>query len=371
MSEKFIDLNPKEIKRDFFRIELSADGWYSGYVEIQDESLLLDNRSYFSFPIKLNPRVGIISDLNSLPPTLMSMLEIYAGGKQNIYRIDDNATNLADFEKYDFLLVYAKENLNFKLQTLLERYNNSGKGVLFCMSQNDSDLMKEYYLSRFGITPLEFETENTAISYSNQFHEIVALSKNKGINELSVRDFQKIKTTTGITPILSASGSPLILNPDPNWIFMFDIASLRNSLFLDSNWPVLSYRIFLSLSNIDRNKFTFQAGTALRADKIVLPDRSEIIPVSGTYTPQQPGIYGLKQKDNHSNVAINPDLRESDYQAAEFDSIKNSDTISEDWTKQVFRARYGFELWKILLVTVLFLFIIEMLLVKTAEHKKD
>ncbi|MBN2829317.1 MAG: hypothetical protein JXR56_03230, partial [Candidatus Cloacimonetes bacterium] len=102
-----------------------------------------------------------------------------------------------------------------------------------------------------------------------------------------------------------------------------------------------------------------------------LPDKSEITPISGNYTFMQTGIYKIQQNDKFSFVAINPDYKESDFIATEYNSLKNSEIIKDDWTKHLFRARYGFELWKILLVTVLFLFIIEMLLVKTTEHKTE
>ena len=150
---------------------------------------------------------------------------------------------------------------------------------------------------------------------------------------------------------------------------MFDVGSMRNTFFLDSNWPVLSYRICLSLSNIDRNNFTFQTGTNIRADRVVLSDNKEVIPANGYYLSNNPGVIQTVSKGKHSTIAINLDNAESSYTTAEYNSVKNSEILTDNWKQKVFRSRYGFEIWKILLVIVLFLFIFEMLLVKQEERK--
>lgn len=369
IAEKFINLSAFQTKSEFFKVNLISDGWYNGFVEVQDETLLIDNRSYFSFPYKSNPKIGYVSDLETIPPVLKSMLEIFSGKKNQDYSLDLNSVNTSDLKAYDFLVIYGKKHLSTKEETLLERYNDSGNGVLFCLSEHDSDLIWEFYNSKFGIKQVAFIKDKKKISYSNKFHNITSLSSQESLGDIDIRDFWQIAHGDKITPIISASGSPVILNPQPNWLLMFDVGSMRNTFFLDSNWPVLSYRIFLNLSNIDRNSYSFDTGSNIRADRIILPDNSELTPSSGYYLSNRPGILQTQLKERSSTIAINLDNSESSYSEAEFDSIQNSEILDNNWKQNIFRARYGFEIWKILLVIVLFLFIFEMLLVKHEERK--
>ena len=61
VSEKFIDLPAGQQKQESITIELMEDGWQTGYVEVVEERLLHDNRSYFAFPHSLSPKLAVVS----------------------------------------------------------------------------------------------------------------------------------------------------------------------------------------------------------------------------------------------------------------------------------------------------------------------
>ncbi len=46
--------------KETITFELREEGWQSGYIEVLDEYLTADNRSYFAFEFYQKPRVAVI-----------------------------------------------------------------------------------------------------------------------------------------------------------------------------------------------------------------------------------------------------------------------------------------------------------------------
>jgi hypothetical protein len=83
------------------------------------------------------------------------------------------------------------------------------------------------------------------------------------------------------------------------------------------------------------------------------------------YTTNDTGIYYFDQQP----VAVNLDYSESSLRQMLPKERKGINVLGSDWEDGVLQSRYGFEIWKHLLIAVLILFIIEMLLVKSEEKK--
>ncbi len=368
-AEKFIDLKPYESKSDFFRIELGQSGWYNGYVEIQDELLTIDNRKYFSFPYNSRPKVAILTSQYDVPIVLKSVLEIYTASSESVKLLSPHNLNMDVLSQYDFLVVYEPGEIDRRVETLIRKYNQEGKGILFCSGNEMTTQVKEFYQSYLGLKILELEPDEKEISYINTHHPILALSTERALKEVKVRDFWRTDNTASNASVISVDNNTLFINPTPNWVLTADLSSLRNKLFLDSNWPVIMYKLFTDLSSKDIKNYNLELGSSFYAEKITLPDNNQVTPSGRDFTPSSPGIYKVSNKGTKSIYAVNIDNNESGYEKGDYSQLKGSEVIDKNWQKSIFRSRYGYELWKILLVIVLILFIIEMLLVKTEERK--
>ncbi len=368
-AEKFIDLKPHETNSDFFRLELGKSGWYNGYVEVQDELLTIDNRKYFSFPYNTKPEVAIISEEQDIPIVLKSVLELYTSDATNLKYLNSKNLNFDIVSKYDFLVVYGLMSIDTRLETVFRKYNELGKGILFCAGKEIPNEIKEFYHSYLGMSIQEYSDEEHRISYFNKHHQLLNLSAERALKDLRMRDFWRSSSTNDNSSVISVDDSPILVNPRPNWVLNLDLTSMRNNFFLDSNWPVIMYKLLTDLSNKDIKNFNLTLGSGFYAEQIILPDNNVITPSNRNFTPPKPGIYHVDNKGSKSIYAVNLENLESSYKQGDFSTISGSEVVGSNWKKTIFRARYGFELWKILLVIVLILFIIEMLLVKAEERK--
>ena len=84
------------------------------------------------------------------------------------------------------------------------------------------------------------------------------------------------------------------------------------------------------------------------------------------YTLLHPGLYRL----NGIPFAVNVDAAESAYTRLNPATIPRITVLDEDWPNRVLRSRYGFELWKYLLLAALLLVALEMILVKSEEKRQ-
>ena len=55
LAEKFISIPSQSTIIETIPVDLRSDGWQSGYVEVNDERQIMDNRFYFAFPFTVNP----------------------------------------------------------------------------------------------------------------------------------------------------------------------------------------------------------------------------------------------------------------------------------------------------------------------------
>ena len=60
---------------------------------------------------------------------------------------------------------------------------------------------------------------------------------------------------------------------------------------------------------------------------------------------------------------------ESNYQRFSKTKHKNIAFLGQDWEEDILQTRYGFEIWKYLLIVVLILFALEMFIIKKEENK--
>ena len=167
--------------------------------------------------------------------------------------------------------------------------------------------------------------------------------------------------------LLQAQDFPLALEKDKSCLWLFDIASLQNPFILDSSFPVFAYNCLQFLCSEINQNISLKVGSKIKLDSpfIELPSGNTIQTNEQYFICSSAGIYKL---DNRL-TSINLDYAESDFKRLSTSSKKHIKFLGSDWKKHILQTRYGFEIWKILLILVLLLFALEMLIIKKEEGK--
>lgn len=362
-AEKVIDLNPDQRKTGEFEILFDKAGWYTGFVQVKNERLMYDNRNYFTYYYNPEPKVAIISDLSDIPLTLSTILEIYSGKATNLEILNNDDLNYNTLAAFDNFIVYRKE-LNPRLSLLLDELQQKGKGILFIADPELSLKWQEKLAEVFALRFNKFEADQeTVVTFINPYHPITTLFKDR--SDITFGNFWSVEADSDI--LIQAGAHPLVLENERQILWLFDIADLRNPFLLDSTFPVLSYNClqFMISDRSLNTSFTVGEKIRIRDKEVILPDGNMILWNQEKYTVNRPGIYYFDQKP----AAINLDYSESSLRELEIQNSQGLKILRENWETEILRSRYGFEIWKYLLIAVLILFIFEMLLVKSEEKK--
>jgi len=364
-SEKVVDLQPFQRKKETFAINLEKSGWHSGYVQVKNERLPFDNRNYFSFFYNLSPEVAVISDANELPIPLQTILEIYTNNPENIRIFSTENLNYETLKDFENIIVFKKQKLSTKLEFILDKLQKNKKGILFIADRNLSEEWQNYLGNLFSVKFEEFRhfDKNMQVTFINKFHPITNLLGSS--RNITFNDTWKISSSSDV--LLQALDFPLALEKDKICLWLFDIESLQNPFLLDSSFPVFAYNCLQFLCSEINQYIALKVGSKIKLDSpfIELPSGNTIQTNEQYFICSSAGIYKL---DNRL-ASINLDYAESDFKRITTSTNKHIKFLGADWKKHILQTRYGFEIWKILLIVVLLLFALEMLLIKKEEGK--
>ncbi len=354
--EQAIDVASMQTKNAMFEVALEQPGWHNGFVSVKNERLLYDNRSWFAFYYKPDPAVAILSDAPALPLALRSILDVYS---KKIDFLPDNI-DTGDLAPYDAVLVYRKAwspRLDFLLQ-------GASAKLLFIADSLMSDDWKTF--TSIELTEYHHGSART-IDQVSAFHPVTSVFDRDKLHRTQIDGFWESRTNDFHGDILMQTGnSPLAVSTEAGLFWLFDPADLANPFLLDSAFPVFAYRCLQVQSTSGMLQSDLRVGDLLPQNhrQIQQPDGSQIR--SGILT--QPGIY--RDTENGSQLAVNLRYDESRFQLAP-EKGRNIFWLSENWQSEILQSRYGFELWKYLLLAALVLFILEMLLVRSMERSGD
>ncbi len=370
ISEKFTDVASMKKKVDSFPIQVENTGWHSGYVEIQDERLPADNRSYFSFYFDLNPHIGIITDLKQLPPSLYSMLQIYSGKATAIEYINPSQTSITSMSDLSLLIVYNIKELTPRVRQLLQNWQQEKKGILYIADKTFSPDWQNYLGNEFGLKWNTFNTQNNPVTFINQYHAVTSLLNRDIENQIQITDFWSTKPSGESITLLANGNIPFAVTKYPDFFWLFDIGSIRNSFLLNSSFPVFAYRTLQFMSNSHFQSPAQKLGESVQTSYLILPNGSRLEMNNSRYILAQPGIYGLEDKNGKNTaLAVNHEYDESSFLPMTTIKGQNLKLLGRNWQDKILQTRFGYELWKWLLAAVLLLFVFEMLLVKYGERK--
>ena len=374
VAEKVTDLIPNQKKEENFKISIEKSGWHSGYVEVKNERLTYDNRNYFSFYYDLSPKIAVLTDLQEIPITLETILNVYTSNEDNIDLIPSSQQTYDVLDQYSSLVVYKNKDLTPKLQFLIEKLEDNNKGILYILNSNLSTEWKSYFSDFYDLTINKFNEDNEKkISMFNKFHPVSNILESEHISKLTINNFWETDfKENGI--ILQTNIHPLILNSKNSIIWTFDVAALQNRFYVNSVFPVIAYRCLDFLANVDFTKNQHLVGDRLlvNQEKIQLPAGETIVLSNRKIELNKPGNYKLINANNQTNKIISANIN---YKESDFEPIRENETNilkfldKKDWHQNILTSRYGFEIWKTLLILVLILFFLEMYIVKSEEKK--
>jgi hypothetical protein len=365
IAEKVVQLQPKQTLTDAFSVVLESSGWHSGYVQVKNERLAYDNRYYFSFFYNHSPKVGMITDDKKLPFSIASILEIYTQTKENIVIIEPDKMDSDTFLAFDNIVIFKKNYISAKLQFLLSAFAKQSKGYLYIADKELTESSKTYLADYFKVKWDVFydKPQLQKIEVSNPFHNVTKLL---GINLSGMTDFWQSASLSAT--LLQTRNYPFVIESNRAMLWLFDCSSYQNQFLLDAAFPIFAYQTLRYLAE-DYQIDSYQSGNRIPVEnnQLQLPDGSIITVNQQFFTAKQPGLYTTGS--NERKIAVNLDYRESVYERFGTVTGKNVQFTDEKWQNEILQARYGYEIWKILLLLVLVLFVLEMLLVKAEERK--
>jgi len=366
IAEQVSDLKPYQSKQLDFEINLEKSGWQSGYVEVRNERLTHDNRNYFSFYYDLDPKIAVITGIGEIPLTLQTILEVYTAKSENIEVMNDpNRIDLDELIEYDNIIILGNIELNNRMRFVLDQLSQKEVGILFIITADMNEELKSYLQETFTLEFEEYfsDSEGANLTYLNQYHPVTSLlSANK---DLVLTDFWKVKTNRDI--LLQVEDYPIALESSGNIVWLFNPGSLKNPFLVDAAFPVFAYNCLQFLSSGSNLSFSEQVGKVVRGKgkSLTLPSGEQLELGDRNLILKEPGIY----KIGTELLAINLDYSESRFSEMNKQDRRNLYFTSDSWEDDILQSRYGIEIWKYLLLTVLILFVFEMILIKKEENK--
>jgi hypothetical protein len=355
VSEKVTDLNPKQAKQIEFDLQLTAPGNYSGFVNVREERLTFDNRSYFTFQFTPNPRTLLLTD-QPVPTALQALLDVYT----NNLTVANEEELEPESNQYDNLLVYLV-NCSPQAKSFLRNYNDSDKHYIFLTHANLANNCRELIQEQFNTKLLDFIEEETVITRVDRYHPTVQILENK--NLAPIRNYWTAET--GARVLLAGNQWPLAVEQNGNILLLFEFTKKNSQFLVNSAFPILMNNAlqFTQTQNLNNNQLQLGSGFVVHEEEVVLPEGDKLQIKTNRYFPQEPGIY----TSGTQKYAVNLKYSESDFKLIKFpETVK---VAKNNWQQYIFTSRYGYEIWKLVLILVLLLFIWEMFLVKKREKR--
>lgn len=369
VAERFVNIPARQTLEQTVTVELRKDGWQSGYVEVVDDRLTHDNRAHFAFPFNMSPRPVVISQRQNLPYFLRSMLQVWSGSGSGYEVLNPANVNLEAIQRYQSVVIYDPGTFGHKLREIVQELRQRERGVLFCLEENAPGDYRQFLESTFGAKLGAFEREQRGISGINKHHYVSSMIADRRSSAGNISDFRQCEST-GSSPLLSAGNNALALARDNLILFTFDLGSAKNPFLFSPHFPVLTYRALEYITQSRSTGNSANIGDIVTADAIIMPSGSRVDLPNRGHRVSEPGIYRLLSRDDEDvALAVNHDNGESNGGAADYTGLKYIRQMGKNWVDKVFQSRLGRDIWKILLIMALALFVLEIILVKSEEAR--
>ncbi|MFQ5772621.1 MAG: hypothetical protein ACE5HX_18945, partial [bacterium] len=410
VGQRAVDLEGKSSKKALFRMIPEQSGLQSGYVMLEDDGLLEDNRRYFTFNILHEIPVLLVGGHKEDTHYLKLALHPEQDATSNIKinEILNSALNEQNLDDYPVVILSNVPQFDNGNTLKIKRYLNDGGGLIVFLGPNVNLRNYNETIHRKLTLPLLSESIGNLgeeqfislgkIDYSHPIFRSVFEEEKKYIESPHLRMVVRAKSENQIDKIMEYS------NGEP---FLFESEYKKGRIMyfttsLSRDWSDLTLRgIFVPL--INRCVTYLAGGTSAEKDEILIgeeiafsldrksmstefsiekPDGSQIKirpEISqGKYfvrfrDTDQPGIYTLKSGEQRLSLwAVNYDPAELENKSFETPELKKliqggqyfeiKDT--EDIAEKLKESRFGQELWKYFVAVTLFLLVVEMFIMR-------
>lgn len=411
-----LDLEADRTSRADFVAVFDEPGQVSGYVEIEEDDLPLDDRRYFAMNVPEKIRVLIIGRTEADGRYLKLALNPFETDRSLIIPTVTSVDRLGRYALPDFdvILLANVPRLSEAQLSRLESYVEGGRGVVILLG---NDIDPRFYNSQLLPTlfPATLKSPIGTIGEKGSFLTLGTIDYDhpifKGLfsekNEFESPRFYlvyDVSPSAGVEPIIFYSNGRVALAEartgqgrtmlfssaaDPNWTDL-----VRKGIYLPLLYRVVQY-LATDLAALEERNLV---GSAVRKEVgglelgqgvlCVEPDGEEraIEPKSSGSAfllefehTEAPGIYRfLSGPRAIKSFAVNVDPAESDLTTIETDQVEevlkpipvhiigSGQTIEEF----VLRARYGRELWKQFLLVAFILMCVEMLIAREGRENR-
>ena len=362
--DKFITVEALKSFTGNFSILLDKSGFQNGYLEVQDENLTTDNRSFFSFYFNLNPKTVVISDKNGVSTPLKTMVEIFTGDPSNITYTSSDNINQKIIEDKELVIFYKLNKLDKNIETILNTLEEEKRGYILIPDVNAEKSLNKFLEDKFNITITTGEPIKVIPNKVNSFDPIIKELNHKALKSMAFGEVIPAKASSEKYLLLSKDNQPLIARKDNSFLLLFDS---NNDFVVDSSYPVFLNKLFENISNSHIAITSNSVNNTIKLTKNSLINNSKV--VGTNYTISQPGtikITSSNGKISYEAANLSKEIR-VDSSINEFELNHVIVDASTSWRTKLFGSSGSFELLKYLLLTVLVLFLLELIIVKLGE----
>lgn len=363
VGERFVNIPARQSLKESISFEMRGEGWQSGYIEVLDDFLSADNRSYFAFEYYQNPRVAVVGN-QALPPHLSSILRVFGGGS-NPAILDPQNLNLQSLDNYQVFVFHPFNAINPRLVELFREMDARGIGSIICPGESLSPDAKAWLQNRFSVQLKQYKRLPVGIDFISPHHQATALIADKGLRFNQISAYWE--ASSGASTLISAAGNAMALSAPNSALWLWNIAT-DSAFFADPAFAVYAYRQLAALMNANVPVTELEVGDAIRAAELALPDGASIELAGRSYIANDPGIYVVNPKSPRAaRIAVNIDYKDSDPNPGALP--KGVKMLNEDFADELFMARLGRDVWKALLILALALMSLEIAIIKYLEYK--
>ena len=412
-----LDVEAGRTSRADFAAVFERPGQVSGYVEIEEDDLALDDRRYFAIRVPEKIRVLVVARAESDAHYLKLALNPYETSQSFVFPTVTSVDRLSQYALNDFdvILLANVPRLSSAQLSRLEKAIESGRGGVILLG---NDIDPRFYNSQLlpTLCPATLRSPIGTIGEKSSFltfgtmdfdHPLFkgVLSEKSKIESPNFYLAYDVSLSPATEPIISYSNGKVALGEarkgagrtmlfstaaDPEWSNLW-----RKGIYVPLLYRIVQY-LATDLSSLEEHILVGsvvkkEIGNIEFGKKIVCvePDGEE-----QTIEPQtsgssfvfeyqhtaNAGIYKLLSGEEHVlNFAVNVDPSESDLAKIEDSQVEEAvkgilvHRIHPDQSieKCVLQARYGRELWKHFLLIALILMCIEMLIAKENRRNRS
>jgi hypothetical protein len=409
VAHRRVPIEPMSMERVALSFSPKSVGYVSGYIEINDDDLLADNRYYFALKIPSGIKLLFIDD----NPSVFLKAALASLSDQTDVQITMERYNSwarQNFQSYDILILSNFSVLDPSVIQRLKNYLDNVGSILLIPGMGTIPAEYNRMASALGISShmkdLQKTTRNDEFYYLKEpnlnhplFTGLFRL-KNPELSKPKFYRYFKFSVSSKDQIILAyQNNDPFLIRADHNQGSVFIMSS-----YIDDGWTDIQYRgIFLPLLS---RIFHFGASHASQVQSSTLVEKEKIVTINyashtgdfylklpdgekNRIVPRQqnqnlhfhmnnlkiPGLYHILAGDNTiSTIPVNAEIHAIHQPYIDLEKIEKIETVrifseKDNFEEAIIQARFGFELWKLFIILALLLMGVELFIIKKMEGK--